>query len=404
MNRIIGSICLVAGTAMGAGMIALPMVMSKLGLLNSVLLMFGTWFVMYISSLINLELNLRAGKGMALGDLSYHFSGPIARIIGDTSLGLLTYSLLSAYIYGTLSILSELLGSLFSIKLDFSSLSFVFIIVFFITLLSKIKWIDYINRFFFLSMLLLFGLLIISMSFSVDLNALPILEDQATALSSWIICLPVLFTAFGFQVIFHTITNYLDKDIEALKKAFFWGSLSPALIYILWVIAVLGILYKHDPAFYEKTVISTVEVGELIKALSNITHWASIKIFYWAVSLLAIITSAIGVAIGLIDAWRQKLETIPTLNKPTIKLISVFMAVLPAYLVATLVPNAFIHALSFAGMVLTVIAIFLPVYLLVKATEVKKYFYPLLKSKILLGLVFTFGVIILIAEILNLQS
>ncbi|WP_081497552.1 MULTISPECIES: aromatic amino acid transport family protein [spotted fever group] len=59
-------------------------------------------------------------------------------------------------------------------------------------------------------------------------------------------------------------------------------------------------------------------------------------------SALAIVTSILGVGVGLCDSLK------------------------PAYIVAVVVPNAFITILGFAGMILVIIAILLPVYLLYK--------------------------------------
>ncbi|AFD19820.1 putative amino acid permease [Rickettsia slovaca str. D-CWPP] len=59
---------LISGTCIGSGMIALPMVLAKLGYnTSSIILMFVIWFIIYYTSLINLELNLQAGKGLTLG-------------------------------------------------------------------------------------------------------------------------------------------------------------------------------------------------------------------------------------------------------------------------------------------------------------------------------------------------
>lgn len=43
------------------------------------------------------------------------------------------------------------------------------------------------------------------------------------------------------------------------------------------------------------------------------------------------------------------------------------ITILPAYIVAVVVPNVFITILGFAGMILVIITILLPVYLLYKA-------------------------------------
>lgn len=110
MQKLIGSILLISGTCIGSGMIALPMVLAKLGIIPSIILMFIIWFIMYYTSLINLELNLQAGKGLTLGTLGKYFSGHTAQIIGTVSLKLLSYALLAVFIYGGSSILQKLLA------------------------------------------------------------------------------------------------------------------------------------------------------------------------------------------------------------------------------------------------------------------------------------------------------
>ena len=105
MQKLIGSILLISGTCIGSGMIALPMVLAKLGIISSII----------YTSVINLELNLQAGKGLTLGMLGKYFSGHTAQIIGTVSLKLLSYALLAVFIYGGSSILQKLLALSISI-------------------------------------------------------------------------------------------------------------------------------------------------------------------------------------------------------------------------------------------------------------------------------------------------
>lgn len=123
MYKQLGAILLVAGTCIGSGMIALPMVLAKLGLVPSLLLMAAIWFIMYYTSLINLELNLQAGQGLSLGRLGRHFSGRTAEWIGTVSLKLLSYSLLAVFIYGGSSILQELMASKMGIDASFNTIA-----------------------------------------------------------------------------------------------------------------------------------------------------------------------------------------------------------------------------------------------------------------------------------------
>jgi tyrosine-specific transport protein len=46
MQKKIGATLLIAGTCIGSGMIALPLVLAKVGLVPSILLMVAIWFIM----------------------------------------------------------------------------------------------------------------------------------------------------------------------------------------------------------------------------------------------------------------------------------------------------------------------------------------------------------------------
>ncbi|MBS0186236.1 MAG: amino acid permease [Proteobacteria bacterium] len=86
MKKFILSASLVAGTSIGAGMIALPMILCKIGILPSIGLIITFWFFMYLSALLSLELNLRAGKGLSIGELGQFYRGSFFSCIGSLSL------------------------------------------------------------------------------------------------------------------------------------------------------------------------------------------------------------------------------------------------------------------------------------------------------------------------------
>ena len=44
----------------------------------------------------------------------------------------------------------------------------------------------------------------------------------------------VVFTSFGYQVVFHTLRDYCCNDVKMLKNAFFYGSIIPLFLYISW--------------------------------------------------------------------------------------------------------------------------------------------------------------------------
>lgn len=395
MQKLIGSILLISGTCIGSGMIALPMVLAKVGLIPSIILMFMIWFIMYHTSLINLELNLQAGEGLVLGKLGKYFSGRIAEILGTVSLKILSYALLAVFVYGGSSILQKLLDlnkSIAYIATWYASISILI-------LLLPLKLIDYINRLLFIGLLIIIAILIIGLVSMIKWYDLPLFSSRYKEILVWSEIIPVVFTSFGFQVIFHTLTNYCNKNARTLKLAFLYGSLIPAIIYIIWTCSVLAVVHHENPEFYQQMVISNVEVGELVKELSNIAKWQSVQLLVWIISSLAIATSVIGVGVGLCDSLKVTFSKL-TPNLVIRNIIAAFSTILPAYIVTILVPNAFITVLGFAGMILVIIAILLPIYLLFKA-KIKNYYYPELQKKYLTVISVIVGVFIIGYELIN---
>jgi tyrosine-specific transport protein len=393
--KLLGCVCLIAGTAIGAGMLALPITLAKFGLLISSMLMIGTWGICYFSSLLNLELNLRAGKGLPLGALGSHFSGQKSYLAGSISLLLLCYSLLCAYIYGGASTLV----SIDNFPLSLAQTICVYAIGAGLVMLCSLQKVDILNRFLFLGKISITAVILVAVLWQLDFSNLPIASQTVLSFKDINLALPIVFTSFGFQVVFHTLTNYTNKDPIMLKRAFFWGSLVPAVAYILWITVVCAVIYHNNTALFEKMVFSGVEVGEILQALCHISGSSMMRHMTWAIGFFAVLTATIGVSLGLIDALKTKHVL---LSNHTVAVVA---AVVPALCIALLVPNAFIKALSFAGMILSFMALLLPMYLLYCANRMKKkpiYWYPILKNPFILFLIVGYGVCVIVSELLNL--
>lgn len=107
---------------------------------------------------------------------------------------------------------------------------------------------------------------------------------------------------------------------------------------------------------------SPIEVSELIRILSSITKIDVIQHAAWIVSFLAILTSIIGVGLSLNEILKRDLEKFIE-NHNIRHLVSSSLMIVPPSIIAIVVPNAFIRVLSFAGIILAIIAIILPAFL-----------------------------------------
>ena len=52
--------------------------------------------------------------------------------------------------------------------------------------------------------------------------------------------LPILFTAFTYQVIIPTLMTYMNRDVRKVRMAIILGSSIPLLIYLIWEFLILG--------------------------------------------------------------------------------------------------------------------------------------------------------------------
>lgn len=99
-NKILGSILIIAGTTIGAGMLALPVASAGLGLLGSLTVITLMWALMAYTALLMLEVHQYAPASATLNTLSRDILGPKGQTVSIVAMLFLFYSLCAAYIAG----------------------------------------------------------------------------------------------------------------------------------------------------------------------------------------------------------------------------------------------------------------------------------------------------------------
>ena len=350
MKKQLGAVALLAGTAIGSGMLSLPLVLARYGVWFSCLLMLAFVWVAYFSSVIRAELNIHSRADYALKDVGLHYSGKIASQIGSISLKLLSYSLIAAYLHG----LAALLNVFWDVEAKFIITAIAGITM--ILLYFSNNLIEKINKILFIILISAFILVTLGLLVKSGMTSAKIPDTQELTIHSFAAALPIVFTSFGFQGSLHSLTKFVDNDRKLITRACLFGSIIPAIVYIIWICSTILIIYNGNPDLFERMANGHVEISEMIMCLSSISGLSHLKIMFWSISLLAIATSIIGVGIAVFDEWNVKLG----------KAISSAITVVPSALLAIFVPNAFIKILGVSGMILVVLAIFLPVFLYYK--------------------------------------
>lgn len=381
MKKLLNAIFLISGTAIGAGLIALPLTSVNLGTNILVAIIFFMVFVAYKTSMMTVDLNAANGKSASIVDLSRSISGEKAFIISMISFYTLSFSLLSVYFSG----IANTLSSFF----DFNDNFIIIICGFLLFFILNLKY----SAFSKLNSILVVSLLVIILSAIIQIHTKETsimtsvyVVPQSISASEIIAFLPIIFTSFGVQNICSHIFESLNKDRGKIKIAFLIGILIPAVVYIIWNSCVFENILAGDVQFFQKLQNHQISVGELIQFLCKSSENMYMEIFFKILSLFAIITSAVGIGLGL----KKSIEESVTSSK---YMASAVVCGIPVALCMA-VPNAFINILSFGGMIATVFVIFVPYYLLKKR----------LKQRMDFGddLCLVFGVMIVLCELVRL--
>ena len=355
MNKTVGSTLLVAGTMIGAGMLAMPLTSAGIGFGFTLVLLLGLWALLTFSALLFVELYQTAESDAGIGTLAEQYFGKTGRIIATAVLIIFLYALIAAYVSGGGSLLKDLLPESFGNKVSI----LLFTVIFGSFIVIGTHSVDKINRVLFFVMLAAFAVVLSLMLPEIkfdNLMATPI--DNALIISAS----PVFFTAFGFHGSIPSLNKYLGGNVKALRISILAGSAITLFAYILWQMSTHGLLTQNE---FLQILKEDATLNGLVKATLAITGSnmiaGAVKLF----STLALVTSFLGVGLGLLECIEDLLKRSFNISAGRISLG--LMTFIPPLVFALFYPEGFILALGYAGQMFAFYAVVLPVSLVWKA-------------------------------------
>jgi len=100
IKRLTGGVLLIAGTCVGAGMLALPITMGSSGFFISTLLLIACWLGTYLCGLYVLEANLCMPENSNYISMAKASLGRFGEVTAWITYLLLLYSLMASYLIG----------------------------------------------------------------------------------------------------------------------------------------------------------------------------------------------------------------------------------------------------------------------------------------------------------------
>ena len=364
-------------------MLAMPLTSAGIGFGFTLVLLLGLWALLTFSALLFVELYQTAESDAGIGTLAEQYFGKAGRIIATAVLIIFLYALIAAYVSGGGSLLKDLLPESFGDKVSI----LLFTVIFGSFIVIGTHSVDKINRVLFFVMLAAFAVVLSLMLPEIkfdNLMATPI--DNALIISAS----PVFFTAFGFHGSIPSLNKYLGGNVKALRISILAGSAITLCAYILWQMSTHGLLTQNE---FLQILKEDATLNGLVKATLAITGSnviaGSVKLF----STLALVTSFLGVGLGLLECIEDLLKRSFNISAGRISLG--LMTFIPPLVFALFYPEGFILALGYAGQMFAFYAVVLPVSLVWKARRAHTNLpYKVWGGNLTLIIVLVLGVII----------
>lgn len=391
---VFGGAMIIAGTVIGAGMLANPTATSGVWFFGSLLVLLYTWFSMLTSGLMILEVNTHYPHGANFDTMVKDLLGRGWSIVNGLSVAFVLYLLTYAYIAVGGGLTAQALGGA-----PPAAGQTVFFLFFAGCVWWSARWVDRLSS-------VLIGGMVIAFFWAagglIGSASLPVLADSAAPAdaSYWIYlgtALPVCLASFGFHGNVSGLLKYFNGNAPKVARALWGGTLLALVIYVLWQLAVQGNLPRSA---FAPVIAADGDVGTLIGALSvyvPVGHMAGVLSFF---SYMAIASSFLGVTLGLFDYLA---DLFGFDDSPAGRSKTAALTFLPPLVCCLLFPAGFVAAIGYVGLAAAVWTALIPALLL---NASRKKFGPGQRFRVYGGFwltvwVFLFGVANILAQLLS---
>lgn len=334
LGHVVGGTLLIAGTTIGVGMLALPVATGPGGFVPSVVVYLVCWLFMLCTGLLLLEVGLWMPPESSFISMADRLLGTPGRILFWVVYLFLFLTVMVAHVAGGGQVFNDITGWQLPNWLATSFYTAIFAPVVYLGAHS-------VDR---LNLILISGVVISYFAFigvSIE-HVNPQLLAHANWGKAWI-ALPILFTAFTYQVIIPTLLTYMERNVKKIRLAIILGSSIPLVIYVLWEMVILGIVPAEGPgSLSEAAQLGQNAVAPLRQVIQNPIIFQIGRYF----AFFALTTSFIPLALAFFDFLADGLKW----EKRGSRRLGLCLVVFGVpFVIALLRPDIFLVALGYAG-------------------------------------------------------
>ena len=395
MNKqpsLLGGACIITGVCVGAGMLALPLAGAGAWSLWATAAIVLTMLMMTLSGWLLLEAYQRYDLRASFNTVTRDVLGAPVNVINNLAVYFVGGILLYAYITTMGLMLHGISGG----SLGTTAASILACVIGGAFVWHSTRAVDRISVLLIVFMVATFLFSIYGLLSGVRLDTLLNRDGGSGGYARYVLAfLPVCLTSFGYH---HSVTSmraYYGEEKKA-ARAILYGTLLAMGIYLLWTLSIFGNLPRGELA---PIAAADDSVNVLTARLGDILHSRYLKTAIDAFALGAVVSSFIGVGLGVFDYLADSFHFGNDRAGRSKTWLATF---LPPLLCSLLWPMGFVMAIGYAGAVATIWTCMVPAALVWKTRArhgTAGYTVP--GGQALLAAVFLYGVLVALFHFLN---
>lgn len=335
LGHVIGGTLLIAATMVGVGMLGLPVATGPGGFIPASLVYLLTWIFMLCTGLLLLEVCTWMPKEANLITMTHRLLGPVGQAICWVVYLFLFFTAMIAHVSGGGSTMADLINLSFGVQIPETASMILYVLLFSPVVYLGTRSVDRFNFFMMMIVLITYFSFIFLSAGDVSMKNL----SYADWSQAWP-AIPVLFTAFTYQLIIPTLMSYMNQNVKKVRLSIVLGTSIPLVIYLVWEFLILGII----PV--EKLIDAKAEGQTAVMPLKELLQNRWIFNIGSIFAFFVLTTSYVALALAFLDFLADGLKV----KKEGFKKIALCLAIfVPPTIIALSYPGIFITALEYAG-------------------------------------------------------
>lgn len=355
---VIGGACIIASVCVGAGMLGLPTAGAGAWTWWTLIALIFTMGMMTLSGCLLLE----AFK-------EYPFKSSFSTVTCDL-LGkpMMWFNNLMVYFVGGILLYAYITSSGLIIS-SYIDINEKVAAIVFVAMFSLVVWhsTHFVDRFSIMLIVFMGGSFLFGVSGLLSNVTFTVLRGEMIANYSQYIwtLFPIALASFGYHHTVSTMRDYYQSEKKA-QNAIVGGAFIALVIYIIWLISVYGNLPRAN---FSEVIAAGGDVDVLVKSLDRVITSELLSDLINIFSSAAILSSFVGVGLGLFDFLADVFGFDDTYSGRTKTWAVTFI---PPLIVSLLFPFGFLIAIGFAASAAAIWACIVPA-LLVRKVRLNKF-------------------------------